>query len=84
MIEEDVFTYSALLRIFISSLVGLDGGIAAYFWIYNSLFTLLAVSIPLSLAALFVFISCAQNRAGQDYCPACGQPLPKPITRKVQ
>lgn len=61
--EKDVITYSALLRIFISSLIGLAGGIAAYSWIDNTLFTLLVVSIPLSLATLVILIfKTAQDR----------------------
>lgn len=77
MIEKDVVTYSAIGRILISNLIGLTGGIVAYFCIDNTLFTLLVVSIPLSLATQTILSLCAKNETESPCCPTCGQPLPK-------
>ncbi len=82
--EKDVVTYSALGRIFISSLVGSAGGFGAYFSIQNSIFIFLVVSIPLCLATLTLLLLCAKDRAEPGHCPTCGQPLPKALTKESQ
>ena len=82
--EKNVVTYSALFRIFISSLIGFAGGIGAYFSIQNNIFIFLLVSIPLSLTTMVILLLCAKDRAGTGHCPTCGQPMPKALTKESQ